>query len=443
MKKSKNAVLLFILVIILTLAGCKSAVKIKKVLPEESNISLNNPGRGFTTTGNTFNESMSGRLHPFSGLHQSRWYWDSLEPEEGKIDFAMIDNVLDKAARNGQQLNFRVMCQNFYMTIPSWAIKQGIKAPYYDNPVFLEKQENLIKALAERYDGHPDLAFVDIGTVGKWGEWHTSDDTGVKMPSDESVIKVIDIYLKYFKKTPVVMLIGGSNGPGLRYAVENGAGWRADCWGDQSKEWNHMGRNYPRAFETSNIDNAWKRGPIALETCWTMKKWYDEGWDIDFILGKALEWHTTGVNNASEAVPEEWWPKIQEFEKKLGYRFVLRELTYPSSVKNSESLEYTMKWENIGVAPIYKQYPLAFNFRSVSDTTKRWVVRTDENITNWMPGITDIKSAVKIPDNVPSGKYEISIGIVSPVTNDPSIRLAIAGRSFNGWYKMGQIRISD
>jgi hypothetical protein len=439
MKKIRNSVIFFVLLI--ALGGCNVPVTIIKVEPRAADITLLNPGRGFTTTGNTFNETMGNRLHPLSGIHQARWYWDMLEPEEGKINFAMIDSLLDKVARNGEQLNFRVMCQNFDMIIPSWAIKQGIKPPYYDNPVFLEKQGNLIKALAERYDGHPDLAFVDIGTVGQWGEWHSEENTKVKMPSDENVKKIIDIYLRNFTKTPLAMLIGG--GVGLQYAVENGTGWRADCWGDMGEKWNHMGVRYPRAFETSNIGEGWKRGPIALETCWTIDKWFEEGWDIDYILSKALEWHTTSVNNGSYAVPKEWWPKIQEFEKKLGYRFALREFTYPSSVKNGELMKYTMKWENCGVAPIYKQYPLAFNLCAVSDSTKSWIIVANEDIKHWMPGITDINTELKMPDNIPSGKYEISVGLISPVTNKPVISLAIEGKGSEGWYKMGEILIDN
>ena len=32
----------------------------------------------------------------------------------------MIDNMLDKAGNNCQQLNFRVMCQDVEITIPQW-----------------------------------------------------------------------------------------------------------------------------------------------------------------------------------------------------------------------------------------------------------------------------------------------------------------------------------
>ena len=57
------------------------------------------------------------------------------------------------------------------------------------------------------------------------------------MPSVGNANNIIDIYLNSFKKTPLAMLIGGN---GLRYAVNNGTGWRADCWGDMGTKWNHM-----------------------------------------------------------------------------------------------------------------------------------------------------------------------------------------------------------
>lgn len=437
---TKNKISFILLIILIAPGSFYVPPTMTKVVPKATDITLLNPGRGFTTTGNTFNESLGNRLHPLSGIHQARWYWDILEPEEGKYNFAMIDTLLEKVIRNGELLNFRIMCQNIDMAIPAWAIREGIKQPYYDNQVFLQKQENLIKALAKRYDGNPNLAFVDIGTIGQWGEWHSEENLEIKMPSQENANKVVAIYLKYFTKTPLVMLIGGL---GLQYSVNHGTGWRADCWGDMGNKWNHMGIRYPTIFKRSKIDDAWKRSPVALETCGTIDDWYEQKWDINYILAKALEWHATGVNNGSYAIPKDWWPRIQEFEKKLGYRFVLREFTYPLTVKDGENLEYTMNWENCGVAPIYKQYPLAFELRSIADSTKHWIVRTEEDITKWMPGIAKIDSAVKLPDHIPSGKYEISIGLISPVTNKPAIRLAIEGRGSEGWYKMGEIQIDN
>jgi hypothetical protein len=209
------------------------------VQPQRIDSTLVNPGRGFATT-HMFNSGLKGILHPQSTVVQFRWYWDEIEPEEGRIDFAMIDSVLSKAHENGQKLNFRVMCQNGVMRVPQWVRKAGARGepykddrknwqPHYGDPVFLEKHANLIAALGRRYDGHPDVAFVDIGSVGRWGEWHTSG-TGMEMPGDSVCFRIIDMYLDSFKKTPLLMLIGG--GAGFRYAIGKGAGWRADCLGD-------------------------------------------------------------------------------------------------------------------------------------------------------------------------------------------------------------------
>ncbi len=432
--------MLFLLPLILLLSGCSTADDLTIFEPVEIDSTLVNPGRGFATTGNTYNENLSDRRHPQSGVVQQRWYWDDLEPEEGNIRFSMIDSVLEKCARNSQQLNMRVMCQNVKMRIPKWAMNQGIKPPYYDNPVFLTKQENLIKALADRYDGNPDMAFVDIGTIGQWGEWHTSAP-GIEMPSEKNLRKVVDIYFNHFKKTSLVMLIGASRVSGLEYAIGKGAGWRADCWGDMGDKWNHMKGFYPEALESSSAYDAWENAPIALETCWTMQEWYDQGWDIDYILSKALEWHTTEVNNGSESIPEAWWAKVKEFEKKLGYRFVLNQLEYSSTAAAGDTMDYTMTWENQGVAPIYQDYPLTFHLVSVDNTSKSRNIETDEDITQWIPGQTTSTSKIEIPADIAPGKYNLYIGLIHPRTKEPAIKLAIESRTDEGWYPMGKIQI--
>ena len=44
----------------------------------------------------------------------------------------------------------------------------------FDDPITLQRHLDFIKRLGERYDGHPDIAHVDIGSIGWWGEWHLS-----------------------------------------------------------------------------------------------------------------------------------------------------------------------------------------------------------------------------------------------------------------------------
>lgn len=426
--------------------ACKTAPENVIVTPAEIDSSLVNPGRGFTSTGNSFNENFTGKLHPLSGIHQQRIHWDKLEPEEGKINFGLIDTAIARSVRNGQLLNFRVMCQDVDMTVPKWALDAGVASPFYDNPVFIEKQVNLIKALGERYDGHPGVCFVDIGTIGQWGEWHVDPDAKdpkkIVYPSLETVKTIINAYFSSFKKTPLVALIAFKEKYGFEYATSHGSGWRADCWGDMDTlGWNHMKGVYPPALDNAKAHDSWKNGPVAFETCWTMKEWHLRGWDLDYILNKALEWHATGVNNGSEEIPEDWFPKVKEFEKRLGYRLVLDTLSYPSEARSGQAVHCVFNWQNKGVAPLYKKYHLAFQLILKTDPGKKITIVTDADLKELMPGITTQTSSLKIPEGTEAGEYELELGVLDPSTKKPAISLAIAGKTMDGWYKMGSIKI--
>ena len=111
-----------------------------------------------------------------------------MEPKEGEYAFEMIDKLLQDCRKNNQALAFRIMCEDpTGEGLPKWLIDKGIKRTYIKCPeegahyvpdmsdrVFIGYHEKLIRAIGKRYDGHPDLAQVDIGSVGLWGEWHIS-----------------------------------------------------------------------------------------------------------------------------------------------------------------------------------------------------------------------------------------------------------------------------
>jgi hypothetical protein len=46
-------------------------------------------------------------------------------------------------------------------------------APDYGDPGFLKSLETFHLAFAARYDGKPWVEYVDIGSIGEWGEGHT------------------------------------------------------------------------------------------------------------------------------------------------------------------------------------------------------------------------------------------------------------------------------
>ncbi len=149
-------------------------------------------------------------LPGFPGLNDIylRLAWSYLEPEEGVYNWLLIDSIINRWVGWGHTISFRITCKEteiVYAT-PEWVRKAGAKgkfiehpdldlkawAPDYDDPVFLEKLENFHKAFAARYDGKPWVEYIDIGSIGEWGEGHTAYSGWNDIPV-EVVKKHIDI----------------------------------------------------------------------------------------------------------------------------------------------------------------------------------------------------------------------------------------------------------
>jgi hypothetical protein len=258
------------------------------VTPVETDAILANPGMGWQTFHRTSKQDKNLPRWIPSTVHYARWGWGTLEPKEGQIDYAFLDKTLKESRLSGQQLAFRVMCCSTSPGRPyhpswikevggkelvcSYSGRSGFRVPDLDDSVVLNRHLDFIKRLGERYDGHPDIDHIDLGTVGWWGEWHMSGSDG-KMPKMETRKQIIDAYLTAFEKTPILMLVGGKEW--LTYATENGTGWRADCLGDMggfSKTWCHMRIAYPQSVKEQGIRGVWKKAPVAWETCWDMRK---------------------------------------------------------------------------------------------------------------------------------------------------------------------------
>ena len=428
------------------------------VIPQETDELLANPGMGWQTFHRFADEDENLEGLPSSSAY-FRLYWSEIEPVEGEIDFARFDHLLKRAREAGQKLAFRIMCAGTsrdYMYVPKWLKEKGCRGfeyryqdkgplhwvPDMDDPIFQEAHFRLIEELGRRYDGHPDLDLVDIGSVGLWGEWHMSG-TGVQLPSLKTRLAIIDAYCKAFPKTPKVMLIGDEEG--MRHAIGKGCGWRADCLGDMggfSKTWNHMEFFYPQQIRRTGAEEAWKRAPVAFETCWDMRKWKAEGWDIRYIFDYALNYHISYLNNKSAPIPEGTRDEVERLIRRMGYRLVLRRLVHERRATPGSEIEIRMKWENVGMAPPYRDYPLAFRLTG-GEGKRGFVFVSDISIKGWLPGEIEVTERFKLPEDLKPGRYELALAPVDPFSHEPAIRLAIAGRSEDGWYPISHLEVVE
>lgn len=201
------------------------------VHPEDSGEALENPSMGWVfhhfdnsirQYGPPLGPSYDGEGFPGLSVAYLRLAWSYLEPEDGVFDWSLVDTVAQRYIRAGRQVAFRFTCfesGDVYAT-PKWLKDAGVGGrwflygkgvveegtpqatwePDYDNPLFLEKLDRFLAAAARRYDGSPHVAFVDIGSIGIWGEGNPCT-----RPYPLSMYKThIDLHFKNFKKTLLV-----------------------------------------------------------------------------------------------------------------------------------------------------------------------------------------------------------------------------------------------
>ena len=384
---------------------------------------------------------------PESSIAYYRWFWSQLEPEPGKYLWQPIDLALERARSHNQKLDFRLMPYDQSHPLPEWYRNSGARrankpedtdgrvwSPDADDPRYLQRWGAFVAAAGKRYNGHPDLNAVDISTVGYWGEgW------GPYLPEWSVQQALIDQYFTAFDRTRLLMNFDEPHA--LAYGTGRGAGWRLDCWGDlggRGKDMMHMLDLYPQQVVRTGIQEVWRRSPVSLETCGTplsWKQWSYSDKQLQSIFDQALRWHATSINIKSTAIPAEWKPAFREFEKKIGYRFVLRRLEYPGAAAAGAMMPVSMWWLNAGVAPVYSEYWLALR---IDDA----VLRVPVDVRKWLPGDAVFDGSLFVPPTVKPGAHRLQVALLSPWTGQPAIRLAIAGRQSDGWYDMGTIEIT-
>ena len=122
--------------------------------------------------------------------------------------------------------------------------------------------------------------------------------------------------------------------------------------------------------------------------------------------------------------------------RRLGYRLVVRQLTHPEGVSAGQSFSVGIELENVGVAPSYYDHRFAVRIGSATGST------STASIRHLLPGPHSLTAAATAPASLSPGPHDLSIGVVDPSTEEPVVRLAIAGRDAAGWYPVSTIEVN-
>jgi len=325
-------------------------------------------------------------LDDFPGLSCAylRVPWSFLEPQEGQFNWSLLDTPAQRWIDKGKQIALRISSSESWMrwATPEWVHAAGARGynfttgkgvdpngpywePDYRDPVFLEKLDNFLAALARRYDGNPNVAFIDIGSFGVWGEGHTWASS--KLPFDDEARKLhVDLYCRHFKKTLLAISddFAGPQEPGRHfpitdYALSEGVTLRDDsiCVQPPPKSW----------FHTEMAQEFWPKLPVILEHEHYGPSKKRNAWGDGSLLLKAIEEYHASYMSIH------WWPRIlleenrdviDKINRRMGYRIQLKKATFPSQIRLSEPFTITSTWANAGVAPCYPGGFVAYTLKN-------------------------------------------------------------------------------
>jgi hypothetical protein len=417
-----------------------------------------------------------------------RMAWAYLEPKEGQYNWPFLDEMIARWTNCGFGIAFRISCRETstdrveqqYAT-PKWVMEAGAKGghfrmgkatgpegpwePDFGDPVFLEKLEHFLAAFAGRYDGQPWLRYIDVGSIGDWGEGHTW--AGSRTECGFAVRKKhIDLHLRHFKKSQLILSDDFVFAVADRlerkqlhqYALEKGISYRDDSilvdgyLSGTTPTWTVRSPEFfadafpakPTVFELEHYGTVKKSGNWEGRPGSNVEKYGKGKKGPDYFRGALELLHASYIGYHGYA--HEWLADNPELTAELlnrcGYWYFLHRIELPAKARSGADCQIEMTWENRGVAPAYHAYELQIRLEGPVTLN----AALPSNNKRWQPlpkGIVFTeKYSFTLSNLLPVGAYTVKFKLYSPETGrDVQIAIQKDLRDKEGFYKLGNLEI--
>ena len=377
--------------------------------------------------------------------------WAEWEPEEGKFDIKGFEEryQIPRWRREGKHAVLRFVCDRpedeAHMDIPQWLYERTADgvfydmeygkgyAPDYENREFIDAHEKALTALAEYCNRDTFVAYVELGSLGHWGEWHTKHDEGVPpMPDADICWEYANQYADSFYNARLMMRRN------YVMAVDGNMGLYNDMTGDltDTKEWLDW-QEKGGAYVMPNGEipykaavGIWKKAPIGGEFAPSNDMEEMLGADFAQTLDLIRESHMTFIGPHTPLGYKKLLEETQTIKENLGYRYWISHMDVEMEYA-SQKFEVRLTWENDGTAPIYFPW-MAMMYVYDKDGNRKYWEEIEIDLTGLMPG-ESLCTVNHIPFNdLFREGYTIGIGILDPMTGEPSIELCMNQNYQNG-----------
>lgn len=344
-----------------------------------------------------------------------------------------------------------------------------MKGGYFD-PTFQDRVKELVRKLGDAWDNDPRVAYVEMGIIGQWGEQHSPNISTYWAPHNfpEHIENVTwipgiektlgDAFTSAFRNKKIM----------VRYAYEfqdYQFGYYWDSWGVAEEQ--ERGYGAMKA-----MGDRWMIQPYGGEICWnwgdlarygSLDEMLANEETRNKIIAQIRELHANHLGYFSNARPtvdfssESLAANARLVQKALGYRFVLDEFSYSKSLEYGSGFNVSFTVHNEGSSPFYYDWPIEIALLDKHTHEKVWASLIEgQQIHHWFPGDSwnrtqnryqvpaqsnKVSACLILDKELPKGEYIISVAIVDPAGNMPSLRFATSQYFTGGRHPMGYVGV--
>lgn len=383
--------------------------------------------------------------------------WAEWEPERGKYDIAGLEEKYNIPLWKEENKHgiIRFVCdipqENEHMDIPEWLYDMTSDgtfysneygsgySPNYDNTVFQKLHKQALMALAEYCSEDGFVAFVEMGSLGHWGEWHAKDDENNLMPTVDTCLLYANQYSQCFANQ---LLLTRRN---YDFSVDNGMGLYNDMVGhlEETKEWfgwlksDNLQETMGDPLQLKPVTRLGMKSPVGGEFTSSIPMEDILGDQFGEVLSQISDLHMTFIGPmVPDLTDSESLVAIQSILRRIGYRiYVSKLVTRYDFSENIINVELT--WKNEGSGGFFFSWPVTMN-----------IYDSDKNLIYWealdlnLPDLNDgkektVTASIPYTDEI---SQEFYLGItIRDSESEEYVNMAIEMEEDLGWIDKSRI----
>jgi uncharacterized membrane protein YgcG len=388
----------------------------------ESTVDFPNPERGFARqVGNCqniqFNSSSVASVRTGSAAITVHWMLVYLN--------SFISSAISSTVLSNIQTNFD--------NLRAGGAKAWLRFEYDQTNVGNDANKTQMKAhidqLRTLLQNNADvIVAMDAGFIGSYGEWSQSGNYGFEgsfttqnwadrkevleylldaLPSNRMIMLRVPGYKQHFYGTTALNPTTAFTGT---YAAR--LGHHNDAFLSGADDQGTYGLTQTVAFDRAFVAEESKYTPHAGES---------DNYSTSNLaktacpaaLSDLAYHHWSFINDGFEANVLQQWKDggcYSSISKKLGYRFVLVEGTYPATGARGATIALSMTINNVGFASPFNQRHAKLVLRNTS-TSAETAITLSADPRTWLPGAQTVTETVTLPSGMAAGSYALFLAL--------------------------------